>query len=168
MASTKAVYASLKMLSHNFAGTVTDEKVELWEAALESVSDEALLRAVPKAIATHKGDFIPPVAVIREAAGANATPVIDYERIQRQIGALGSYNPNCGWMYPGVENVREALGDAVASAYAACGAKRLFADDEIGRSIAEREFRRELEVQSEQGNLMLSDRSQKQITGATE
>ena len=170
MASTKAVYASLTMLSHNFAGAVTEEKVALWKAALLEVSDEALAAAVPQVIATHKGDFIPPVAVIRDAAGANTPPSVDVEEIQKQISDLGGYNPHMGWVYPRVSLVREKLGDAIADAYAACGAQKLFSDEEIGRSIATREFRKELEVQATGGRagLLAAPQRAKLSAGATE
>jgi hypothetical protein len=66
-------------------------------------------------------------------------------QVLRQISALGSYSPAAGWQYPRIEAVRDALGDAVASAYAAAGAERCFADDDtITQDIARRAFATEL------------------------
>ena len=141
MATRKAVMATLTMLAREYAGTVTEEKADLWLAALEDVSDRVLALAVAKVIRTHTGGFIPPVALLREAAGANALPVIDAERILRDIDRLGSHNPATGWQSPRVERVREVMGASVAAAYAeAGGPSRLFADSATTRDIAAREF----------------------------
>lgn len=154
MASTKAVYASLKMLAHNFAGDVTREKAELWDAALRDVPDEALAVAIPKVIATHTGSFLPPVAVVRDAAGVNSQPVLDFEVALTRISDLGYHNPNRGWIYPRVQEVRSKLGDLIGDAYALAGGQRIFADDEVSRSIAQREFRQELNRQAQSRGLL--------------
>lgn len=154
MASTKAIYASLKMLSHNFAGDISRERVELWEAALREVSDEQLSRAVPTVIATYTGSFLPPVAVIREAAGANRLPVLDFDDAKKRIADLGHYNAHTGWIYPRVFEVREKLGDMLADAYSYAGADQIFSDNETTRSIAQRTFRERLSSDAEKLGLL--------------
>ena len=148
MATRQAVLATLTMLAREYAGTVTEEKADLWLAALEDVSDVALAAAVATVIKTHTGGFIPPVAVIREAAGANALPAIDAGRLLREIDRLGEHNPATGWQSPSVEVVRQIKGDAVADAYAAAGGpERLFEGGATTREIAAREFAQEMAAQ---------------------
>ena len=150
MASTKAVEQALSLLALNFAGEVSAEKLKVWHAALADVSDEQLGIAVPRLIREYTGDFIPPVARLRDAAGANVAPVVDVDALVHKIDQLGSYNPNTGWCSPRVEVVRRVMGDAVADAYGAVGGpSRLYGGDETGRSIALRDFGRELVGQVE-------------------
>lgn len=164
MASTKAIYASLKMLSHNFAGDVTREKVELWEAALSEVTDEQLAAAVPVVIATYTGSFLPPVAVIREAAGANRRPTMDFEEAQKRISDLGYYNPNAGWVYPKVFQVREKLGEVIAAAYLEAGGEQIFSENETSRSIALRVFREKLSSEAKQLGLLALPPAPEELT----
>ena len=150
MASRRAVLAALTMFSRAFAGDVGPERVDLYAVALDDVSDEALAAAVVRLVREHEGEFIPTPAAIRRAAGANVAPVVDVEAVVRKIDGLGSYNPNTGWCSPRVEVVRRAMGDAVADAYGAVGGpSRLYGGDETGRSIALRDFGRELVGQVE-------------------
>lgn len=146
MASKRAVLAALKVLACNFAGAVTEEKAKLWLASLNDVTDEQLERAIPDVIRSHRGEFIPPVAVIRDAAGANSPPDSpDVERIVSAIEALASYNPAIGTTWPRIEYVAAKLGDAIGEAYAiAGGASRLFSTEETTRDIAMRDLQKAL------------------------
>jgi hypothetical protein len=149
MASTKAIRSALKVLSLNFAGEVSTAKTQLWAAALEDVSDEQLEAAIPEVIKTHRGEFIPPVAVVRDAAGANAALAVDADRILRDIGRAGSHNATAGFSGPSAVKVTEEFGTAVGEAYAlAGGGSALFAENETTREIARRDFRRALAQES--------------------
>jgi hypothetical protein len=141
MASERAVAAALKMLGRAFAGVVDVERVELYRAALDDLSDAELARATLLVIRSHTGEFIPPPAVLRKAV-APAPVAIDSAGIIRRIEKLATYNPNAGMIYPCVETVRGELGDATAYAYAAAGGPRLFSENDVGRDIATREFTR--------------------------
>ena len=150
--------ATLTMLAREYAGTVTEEKADIWLAALEDVPDAALPAAVTQVIKTHTGGFIPPVALIREAAGANTKPRIDVEYILRRIGRLSGYNPTIGTTPPRVEEVRRELGDEVADAYGAVGggARLLGGSDPTTREIAARDFGKELEgIVRERGGVLV-------------
>jgi len=145
MASIKAVGVSLKVLGRAFAGTVDDARVSVYAAALEDLTDDQLAVATARVVKTHTGEFIPPPAVIRRAVGANQPTVVDVDSVVRAIGQLAKYNPASGMIYPSVAVVREALGEAVAYAYAAAGGTRMFVEDAIGEAIARREFQKALE-----------------------
>jgi hypothetical protein len=154
MASRLAVLKSLKMLSLAFSGDVTEERVDLYAAALNNVPDDKLATATVRLIATHKGEWIPVPAMIRDAAGANAIPRIDVDATIRLIDRLGDYNPNTGWRSPSVETVRDAMGDGAADAYGAVGggSRLLDATDPLTREIAARDLAKELEaVRDERG-----------------
>lgn len=154
MASKQAVATALKMFALTFAGDVSDERVDLYQAALADVDDAALKAATTRLVATHKGEWIPVPALIREAAGANVRPRVDAEAVRHAIYEIAGYNPN-GFSPPRVEAVRQRLGDAVADAYGAVGGGRLFADGTTGE-IALRDFAKELEAcQRERGILAL-------------
>ena len=144
MASTRGVVASLKILGRAFAGTIDDARVEVYAAALEDLSDEQLATATARVVKTHTGEYIPPPAIIRRAAGADQPAVLDVASAVRRIEQLAIYNPAVGMIYPSVRVVREQLGDAVAYAYAAAGG-RLFSDDTTGQAIARREFQKAFE-----------------------
>lgn len=141
MASSTAVSAALKMLARAFAGSVDVERIELYRAALEDLSDAELAAATTIVIKTHTGDFIPPPAVLRKAV-APAPIAVDAHALVRRIEKLATYNPNVGMIYPATSVVHEQLGEAIAYAYAAAGGPRLFSEDDTGREIATREFQR--------------------------
>ncbi|HTE46506.1 MAG TPA: hypothetical protein VK636_14740 [Gemmatimonadaceae bacterium] len=143
MATNRAVVASLAMLGRAFAGVVDEERVELYRAALEDLTDEQLATATALVVKSHTGEFIPPPAVVRKAIAPAAT-TIDAVGILRRIEKLAVYNPNVGMVYPRVDVVREQLGDATAYAYAAAGGPRVFSDNEVSRDIATREFQKAL------------------------
>ncbi len=144
MATKKAVGTALTLLSRAYGGEVTREKADVYAAALKDVSDLQLQAGVSRVIQEYRAAFIPPPAVIREACGANAEPVLDVERVRAEIDRLGTYHPN-GWINARPETVRQTLGDAVADAYAeAGGGAQLFADNETTRSIALRDLQRGL------------------------
>jgi hypothetical protein len=145
MASRRAVVAALKMFSLTFAGDVSDERIDLYAAALEDVTDNALKAATTQLVKTHRGEWIPVPAVIREAAGANAKPRVDVAGILKQLHALVDYNPVSGHSAPRVETVRRRISDGVADAYGAIGGgDRLLMSDGTTRAIAERDFAKEL------------------------
>jgi len=137
MASERAIAAALKMLGRAFAGVVDAERVELYRAALDDLTDEQMGAATVLVIRTHTGEFIPPPAVLRKAV-APAPIAVDSAAIIRRIEKLATYNPNAGMIYPPTDVVREQLGDATAYAYAAAGGPRLFSENETGRDIATR------------------------------
>lgn len=146
MASRKAALAALTLLSRAFAGEVSGEKADVYAAAVEDLTDEQLMTATARVIKTRTDDFLPPPAVILEAAGANVEPVLDAERILREIEAAGTYTPS-GWSNLRERQVRERFGDVIADAYseAGCGT-RLFSSNETTRDIAFREFQLGLKV----------------------
>ena len=150
MATKRAVGTALTVLARAFAGPVTPEKIDLYAAALEDVTDAALEAATVRLVREYDGEFIPNPATIRRAAGANVVPVVDVEGIIERIDRLGSYNPVTGYNAPRVETVRRALGDAIAAAYGAAGGSRLVADNGTTRDIAGRDFARELAAQVQQ------------------
>lgn len=141
MASERAVAAALKMLGRAFAGVVDVERVELYRAALEDLSDEQLQVATTLVIRNHTGEFIPPPAVLRRAV-APAPIAVDSMAIIRRIEKRATYNANVGMIYPPTAVVHEQLGEAAAYAYAAAGGPRLFSDDATSRDIAAGQFTR--------------------------
>lgn len=144
MASRTAVIESLAALATNFAGDVTAEKIGTWQAALTDIPDEAVKAATVKVLRSHTGAFLPPVAVIREAALPELP--VDVSSLLTAIDKAGEYNPQAGWVRPRVERVRALFGDALANAYgAAGGASRLFSTNDTTREIAERDFAKALE-----------------------
>jgi hypothetical protein len=95
-------------------------------------------------IRTHTGAFIPPPAVIREAA--RPKPRFDVDNVLRRIIKLADEAKTETWQIPGVRRVREHLGDLVADAYAEVGSDDLFSGNDTARSIARRDFRKALEA----------------------
>lgn len=140
MASEQAVMAALKTLARAFAGIVDGERVELYHAALEDVSDAQLAQATVKLVRTYAGEFIPPPAKIRAAIGMDQVAPSDVDATLSAIERLSIYNPHSGMIPPSVVRVREALGAAVAEAYAEAGAQRLFSENQTGREIARAAF----------------------------
>jgi hypothetical protein len=142
----------MMMLARTFTGgQVERETIELYAAALDDLTDEQLERACLIVVRTHTGGFIPPPAVLRKAI-APARAVVDADAILRRIEKLSIYNAATGMIAPPRAVVERELGEAVGYAYAAAGGKRLFADDEIGRDIATREFEKALaEAESRPG-----------------
>jgi hypothetical protein len=146
MASKRAVASTLKALARNFAGEITTERVALYHAALQDVGDDALRHAAVRVVREYTGQFLPPVAVLRDAAGANhRMMLVDGEATLQAIARLGQTNQVGRWFPPYVETVRVTLGESIAIAYAAGGAGRLFADNETTRDIARRDFQKALE-----------------------
>lgn len=171
MASKNAVGLALSTLIETFpTREITAQTANVWMGVLSETNDDALGRAVLRLCRDPQRKFFPTSGeLFAEIQTEVVKAVIDVEQIQRRISALGSYNPNMGWMYPSAAVVRQELGDAVADAYSACGGAKLFSDDDVGRSIAEREFRKEIDVQQTQGKLTaIGAGSQKQLTGANE
>lgn len=144
MASKKAILTAMAALASVFAGDVTNEKVAMYTAALQDLSDEQVAASVAMLVKTHTGQFIPVPAQIREACGANAKPSVDTAKLLRDIDKAGSYNANVGWSRPRVEKIRELFGPQVAYAVAEVGISRLFADNDTTRDIALRDFQRVL------------------------
>jgi len=147
VASKKAVSAALAVLSRAFAGEVGREKLVVYHDALADVGDAELAAAAMAAVRTYAGPFIPPPAVLRDAAGANA-PAVDVERVAAEVARLGVYNPN-GWCLPSIRVVRERMGEAIAAAVADVGISRVCSSDERTQAIALQELRRALHAEAQ-------------------
>lgn len=143
MASERAIVAAFKILSRAFAGVVDKERVNVYCAALEDLSDAELATATAHVVKTHTGEFIPPPAVLRKAV-APAALVVDAAAVIRQIEKLATYSPHAGMIYPVLATVHSQLGEAAAYAYAAAGGTRVFSENETSRDIAVREFQKAL------------------------
>jgi hypothetical protein len=142
MASNAAIAGALALL-HELYPTreIGPNTAPAWALVFADWDDETLTACVKRAAATPGRTFFPTPG---EIAAFRPVPMVDGPAILRRISALGTYNPN-GWLYPRIETVRDAMGDAVASAYAAAGVERCFADDDsITQDIARRAFATEL------------------------
>jgi hypothetical protein len=142
LASNHGIAAASKILTRAFAGTFDAERLDLYRAALEDISDADLLRAVAIVVKTYTQPFIPPPAVIRAAIGADRPAAVDADSVIRSIAKLKTYTPTAGMIPPPVETVRQHLGDVVAHAYALAGAGDLWNDNEVTADIARRDFRK--------------------------
>lgn len=139
MASPEIIGRGIVALHEAFPSReVTERTAELWIRLFRNVSDEEFTRAVETVIADPKREFFPAPGVLIGVIRGPA-PVLDIPQVVRRIESLGHYNPNCGWIWPRVDVVRETLGDAIATGYGQVGF-RLGADDETTRSIAFRDF----------------------------
>lgn len=138
MASRPMVAKTLGALSEAFGGDVSDKKLSVYCEALSDLSDEQLVTALRTVLRTWDGKFIPPPAALRNAIGANVAQ-LDAEPIIERIYALREYSPT-GIRWPSTPAVRDACGELVAIAYADAGGARIFADSDITRDIARREF----------------------------
>lgn len=115
--------------------------LDAWAIAFEDYTDAELSEYARKAAIEPGRKFFPTPG---EIAAYRVVPTVDAGRVLRQISALGAYNPH-GRIYPSIERVREAMGSAVAEAYAAAGAERCFADDgSFAQDSARRTFAAEL------------------------
>lgn len=147
MASERATTAALTLLSRAFAGEVDAERIAVYVAALEDLTDAEVAAAAALLVKTHVGEFIPPPAVIRRAVLGDETPRLDIDRIIREISRMGEYvSGEVGWVGPSPRRVRELAGSAIAEAYAEVGASRLFAGDQRAREFAAAEFGKALKV----------------------
>jgi hypothetical protein len=146
VASEGAISTMMKLFSQNFAGTVTKERCRLFHAALLEATDEQVMAATKRILAEHRGEFLPPVALVRDAIGLNDRgSAIDLEKTLRAISHLGETHPNSGrWRAPSTNRVEMVLGSAIAEAYGEAGGPLLFSDNQTTREIAEREFVRGL------------------------
>lgn len=144
MASSACVTKCLAILSEAKPDReITPNTVAVYAMALDDVEDRDLERAVARCLKTCR--FFPTPAELRDAIGANEAPFVDAEPILDRIRGMSSYLPTCGEIYPRVEAVRTALGEAIGQAYGmAGGGSRLFSSNDTTRSIAHREFAEEL------------------------
>lgn len=144
MATRPTVTKALGMfVLAGLGGDVSAERITVYTAALDDVTDEQLVAATARLLKSHQGGFIPTPAVIRSVALPPVT--LDVPRLLQEIADLAGYCPN-GNHGPRVETVRRAKGDGVADAYAAVGGgTRIYADDATTRDIARREFGKEME-----------------------
>ena len=149
MASKQAIATALKGMSANYGTALDPALPDIWMLALQDVEDADLLRAVGKIVATS--EFFPRVASVRNALGLNRTEKPDVDGIVKRIWSLASYHPQYGTNPPSVGKVRDELGDTIADAYALVTPDRLFANSEVGRDIARREFAADLATAAEQG-----------------
>lgn len=144
MASPRTIATILAFLHELYPTREIGEATnEAWHIAFADWDDETLTVCARNAAATPGRSFFPTPG---EIAAFRPAPAIDTAALLRRISAIGTYNPN-GWIYPRIEAVRDALGDAVADAYAAAGAERCFAEDEsVTQDIARRAFGKELDA----------------------
>lgn len=150
MASEKAVLTALTILGRAFAGEVSPERVDLYHAALDDVTDAELALVTAALVKSHAGEFIPTPATIRAAVPRLQAPTLDVDRIIRELDRMGSYSPG-GWCPPSVEKVRRLAGTPIADAFADVGPSRLLAEDPKSRDIAAQEFRRALKATAPAG-----------------
>lgn len=141
MASRSAVAGMLAYLHELFpTRPITDATGEAWSLTFEEWDDDELLRCAKLAARDPGRTFFPTPGEIIKHAREKAPVVIDTDAILSRISKLGRYNPNTGWIYPSVWQVREVLGDAIADAYADAGQARLFSEDETSQRIARQRF----------------------------
>ncbi len=145
MATERGIAAMMKILSCSFAGEVTKERCRVYMAALQDVDDETLAVATGRITKEYRGEFIPPVAIIRDYCGANTAPAIDIDQTLRAISALGFYHVDSShWCYPATATIEAALGPGIAAAYGDAGGALLFSENTITRETARRDFVRAL------------------------
>ncbi len=169
VASKPAIIAMMKVFTRNFAGEVTREKCALYHSVLEDVTDAELDVATMHLVRTHRGEFIPPAAVVRDAAGANRAPLIDIKTLKDKITALGAYHVDSAqWCYPALTTIAAQLGDEIARAYSAAGATLLFSNSDTTREIAEREFLRALERAAKERPALTSELHALSLPATTE
>lgn len=144
MASPKAIATGLGLLHESYpTRDVTEKTGEAWRILFADIEDGAFLSACT-ALAVERGRTFFPTPGELMALANPAPPPADVEGILAQIHDLGEYGPT-GWRYPRLETIREALGEAVASAYSEAGGGRCFANADasgqsVSRDIARREF----------------------------
>jgi hypothetical protein len=107
----------------------------------ERLTTEQFEAAATRVFADYTDFGFPPVSVFC----AELPPVVDGQKILRQISKLSDYSPSVGMIPPNVGQVRDAFGDVIADAFASAGSNRLFSDDDTTRHIAEREFQKAAE-----------------------
>jgi hypothetical protein len=105
------------------------------------LTTEQFEAAAQRIFAEYDEFGFPPPAVFF----AQVPPVVDGQKILRQISKLSTYNAQVGMIPPNVGQVRDAFGDVIADAYASAGSHRVFSDDDTTRSIAERDFQKAAE-----------------------
>ncbi len=139
MASKTAIATVLAYL-HELYPTreIQPATAQAWAMVFAEWPDDELQACAMKAAAERGRTFFPTPG---EISAYRAIPTVDAAAILRRISKLGTYNPNRGWIYPRIETVRAALGDAIANAYSEAGTDRCFADDDsITQGIAHRMF----------------------------
>jgi len=158
MASLEAVTTGLSLLQEAFpTREITSKTGEVWKLLFADVPDGPFLSACTALAIEHGRTFFPtPGEVMALAAPA---PVVDIDGLLTQIHDLGDYGPT-GWRYPGIQSIREALGDSVADAYAEAGGGRCFANSDSSgqsttRDIARREFAKALATTAKRPGLTL-------------
>jgi hypothetical protein len=139
-----AVYARyMTAIADRLKAPLADATNALYYVTLSNaLTTEAFEAAAQRVFAEYDDFGFPPPAIF--FAAVTSEPVFDSQAILRQIDRLATYNPNVGMIPPNVGQVREALGDLVADAYASAGTDRLRSDDETTRSIAQRDFAKAL------------------------
>ena len=150
MANFETIARGLSLLHESYpTRPITAETGPAWELMFSGTADEDFLRAC-RVLAVERGrTFFPTAGEVMDVA--NPVRPIDTEALLKRISSLGAWNPNMGWLYPRVDDVRKAMGDGIADAYAAAGASRCFADSandgsSITRDIACRTFATELAI----------------------
>lgn len=167
MASPKAVATMLAMFHESYpTRPLTAKTGRVWEALMRDVDDDLLLQAA-RVVANQPGrTFFPTPGELRACLATFQPPMPDSEDLLRRISALGTHNPNTGWIYPRVERVREAFGAAVAQAYGLIGPRLLYSDHPNTQDIARRDFREalaEAEADMRTGEMLTSGMQRKQL-----
>lgn len=147
MATPKAIATGLSLMHEAFpTRDVTEKTNAVWALLFADVPDAPFVSACTALAVEHGRTFFPtPGEVMALAAPA---PRVDIDGILASIHDLGEYGP-AGWRYPGIQSIREAMGDSVADAYAEAGGGRCFANADanglsVTRDIARREFEKAL------------------------
>lgn len=159
MATDAAVARVLAMLHEYFpTREVTEATLDAWAIAFADCSDVDLNTWALAAVREPNRAFFPTPG---EILAHRPAPIIDADVLLERISALGTWNPQDGRVYPRVDRVRDALGDAVAVAYGAAGGRLCFADagrdgSTTTRDIARQKFLAELraEVKRDPGALL--------------
>lgn len=144
MASKQTIAGALAFLHELFpTRDITDKTGHAYQLALSDFSDEELQRCVELVAKEPDRKFFPTPGEI--IAHRRQPDPIDCDALLGRIEKLGKYLPARGWVYPNIEQVREALGQEIAIAYVDAGAARCFAPEDangqsISRDIARRKF----------------------------
>jgi hypothetical protein len=141
MATDVGISAVLAFLHELFpTREIGEATLDAWALMFDDWTDDELRACAVQAAKAPGRTFFPTPGEIR---AYRVVPTIDAGAVLRRISKMGTHNPN-GWLYPRLDVVRAELGDAVASAYAAAGGERCFAEGGVSQDIACRTFATEL------------------------
>jgi len=147
MASDAAVGRMLAILHELFpTRDLSPATLDAWALVFADWDDAEFQTCAMAAAREPSRTFFPTPG---EVAAHRASPVVDTDVLLARISKLGTHHPNAGWLYPRVDAVRTAFGNATADAYAAAGGPLCYADDardgsSTTRDIARQRFAAEL------------------------